>query len=159
MKPNIFFLSALFIILSTLSAAAQKTIFSGLAEVDGVDRTFISSSMIRSASKHMKTDFSPEEAQRMDYVEVVSSTTESGRKAIIKAFNDYKKTNPNLDIIMSSCSSGSKNIIYAQCSSDGSKYSLMIIYNEEPGSVSITVMKGERNISFNTFGPTFSFSF
>lgn len=159
MKPNIFFLSALFIILSTLSAAAQKTIFSGLAEVDGVDRTFISSSMIRSASKHMKTDLSPEEARRMDYVEVVSSTTESGRKAIIKAFNDYKKTNPNLDIIMSSCSSGSKNIIYAQCSSDASKYSLMIIYNEEPGSVSITVMKGERNISFNTFGPTFSFSF
>lgn len=159
MKPNIILLSALFIIISSLSASAQKTIFSDLAEVEGVERTFISSSMIRSASKHMKTDLSPEEASQMNYVEVVNSTNEAGRKAIIKAFNNFKKSNPDLEILMSSTSAGEKSVIYAQYTPDGSKYSLMIIYNEDPGSVSITVMKGERNISFNSLSPSFSFYF
>lgn len=159
MKPNVILLLALFLILGAFSAAAQKTIFSDLADVPGVDRTFISSSMIRSASKHMKTELSPEDALNMNYVEVVTSTSEAGRKAIMKAFNDYKKANPDLDVMMSSSSAGEKNVIYAQYTPDGSKCSLMIIYCEDHGEVSITVVKGERSISLNSFGPTFSFSF
>ena len=131
---------------ASVCASAQTTIFNKLDGNPSIDRTFISSSMINTAAKFMKSNTNSEKAKAMDYVEIVTASDPAGCKLIKKEFNAFLESNPDIELILSNTSGNERTLIYVQYAPDRSNACLTIIYAEEGDSLTVTVCSGENTL-------------
>lgn len=124
------------VLLAFCPAFAQKATFPSLADQPGISNVYISASMLsmmRSPSMIIGNSISGNLLSKLTSIEVISAEENPQAKSVRKAFDEFVKAEPNLELLMNVSEDGEATTFYALPTQNPGNFSkvILFIYSED----------------------------
>lgn len=138
-----FFIILFCIVCTAFSISAQNT-FKELGNTKGVEIVYISEAMINMTGNHAikGIPMSSSAKTRVKDMEIYSAETKTASQAVAQAYANYKKSHPDLQILVKIKNDSEITEITATPTSIPNVYSTLLIYNSDMSDINIIVING-----------------